>query len=64
MAGSDLSVSAGSTTPFGATSGTLPKGEYTIKLVCSNDTNITNMSTLRGTVNWSISTVEPPGRSR
>ena len=56
LAGSDLKVTKGTTTTFSAMSMRLPRGEYSIKLICANDTDVMNMSTLRGTVNWSITT--------
>ncbi len=47
---------AGTPSPFAAMSNTLPAGDYTIKLMCNNNTNIYNTSTLRGNVDWSITT--------
>ena len=53
----DLTVYAGTPSPFAVMSEPLKPGDYTIKLECANNTNIYNTSTLTGNVDWSVTTV-------
>jgi hypothetical protein len=57
VAGSQLTVNNGRSTSFGAVSPLLPKGEYTIKLICNNNTAAANVSVANGSIQWSINSV-------